>query len=162
MKKIFLIVLALVFVSVPAFAVDSTMVCTDKKINFESGVGHKVQCTATASGTAFTTLEVKNAAGESINLAGQFLYLVSVVNGATGPTNDTDLVIREDSATGIDILGGSGTNMIDNAATNTFRPVVTSVAASPPIMGPLFIGASNNSVSSAIFVITLWTVPRIP
>lgn len=161
MKKILGIVLSLVLFAVPAFAA-STLVCTDTKINFVSGIGHKVACTATGDAATFTTLQIKDSAGNAINLAGQYLYLVSVVNGATGPTDNSDLVLLEDSDSGVDILSGSGANMIDNAATNTWRPISGSVAYSAPIMGPLFVGASGNIVSGAIFVLTLRTVPQAP
>lgn len=159
MKK--LLVLAMVLLAVPAFAA-STLVCTDTKINFAGGVGHKVACTATADATTFTTLQIKDAAGNAIDLAGQYLYLVSVVNGATGPTDNSDLVLLEDSTSGVDILSNSGLNMIDLSATNTWRPLSGSVAYSAPVMGPLFVGASGNSVSGAIFVLTLRTVPQAP
>jgi hypothetical protein len=161
MKKMLALVLALILFAMPAFAV-STLVCTDTKITFVSGVGHKVACTATADSTTFTTLEMKTAAGESINLAGQYLYLVSVVPGGTAPTDNSDLVINEDTSTGVDILSNSGLNMIDNATTNTWRPLSGSVAYSAPVMGPLFVGASGNSVSGAIFILTIRTVPQSP
>jgi hypothetical protein len=160
MKKL-LIVLVLILFAGNAFAA-STLVCTDTKITFVSGVGHKVACVATADATTYTTLEVKDAAGNAINLAGQYLYLVSVVPGATGPTDNTDLEILEGSATGPDILAGSGANMIDNTATNTFRPLSNAVAYSAPIMGSLFVKASANSVSGAAFTLTLRTVPQSP
>ena len=161
MKKMLALILVVVLFAVPALAV-STLVCTDTKISFVSGVGHKVVCTATADSTTFTTLEMKTAAGASINLAGQYLYLVSVVPGGTAPTVDTDLVINEDGISGVDILSNSGLNMIDNATTNTWRPLSGSVAYSAPIMGPLFVGATGNSVSGAIFTLTLRTVPQSP
>jgi hypothetical protein len=161
MKKMLALVFVVILFAVPAFAV-STLVCTDTKITFVSGVGHKVACTATADSTTYNTLEMKTAAGASINLAGQYLYLVSVVPGGTAPTDNSDLVINEDTSTGIDILSNSGLNMIDNATTNTWRPISGTVAYSAPIMGPLFVGASGNSVSGAIFILTIRTVPQSP
>ena len=161
MKKMLGVVLAVLLVAGPAMAV-STLVCTDKKINFAGGVGHKVACTATADATTFTTLQVKDSVGNAIDLAGQYLYLLSVVPGGTAPTDNSDLVLLEDSATGVDILSNSGLNLIDNATTNTWRPLSGSVAYSAPIMGPLFVGASGNSVSGAIFILTIRTVPQSP
>jgi hypothetical protein len=161
MKKMLALVLAVVLFAFPALAV-STLVCTNTNITFVSGMGHKVVCTATADSTTFTTLEMKNAAGEAINLAGQYLYLVSVAPGGTGPTDNSDLTINEGSTTGVDIIAGSGLNNIDNATTNTWRPISGTVAYSAPIMGPLFVGASGNSVSGAIFILTIRTVPQSP
>jgi len=161
MKKILAVILAFVIFAVPAFAV-STLVCTDTKVTFVGGVGHKVACVATGDAATFTTLQIKDAAGSNINLVGQYLYLLSVVPGATGPTDNTDLELLEDSATGPDILSGTGTDKIDNTATNVFRPLSGAVAYSAPIMGTLWVKASNNSVSGAIFTLTLRTVPQSP
>ena len=96
------------------------------------------------------------------DLAGQFLYSVTCGNGATGPLDNSDLYITEDSEAGADILGGSGENQADNATTNTFRPLVNNVAAAVPIYGNLFVKINNSNIASGVSVITLRTVPRMP
>lgn len=96
------------------------------------------------------------------DLSGQFLYSLTVANGTTGPTDNSDLTLHEDSETGPDILGGSGTDMCDNATTNTFRPTVNNVACAVPIYGALYAKILNNSINSSNTVITLRTIPRLP
>jgi hypothetical protein len=161
MKKMFLIGMVLALFAGTALAA-STLVCTQKMTSFSGLNGYLVTCTATADGTAYTTLQLKDSAGTALNLEGQFLYMVTAAPGGTGPTDNSDLEILEMTASGYDILGGIGLNMIDNATTNSFRPTVNSVAAAVPIYGPLFVKASGNSVSTAIFVLTMRFVPRIP
>jgi hypothetical protein len=161
MKKILVLVLAFILFAMPVFAV-STLVCTNRKVDFNGFNGYIVTCTSTGDVATFTTLEMKYADGTSVNMAGQFLYMVTVAPGGTGPTDNSDLSILEMTSGGYDILGGIGLNMIDNATTNSFRPTVNSVAASVPIYGPLFVAAANNAVSGAIFTLTMRFVPRIP
>jgi len=96
------------------------------------------------------------------DLSGQYLYSVTVANGTTGPTDNSDLTLHEDSETGVDILGGSGTDQADNATTNTFRPLINNVAAGVPIYGPLYAKILNNSINSSNTVVTLRTIPRLP
>ena len=156
MKKFFLVIVLVMF-SMPALAT-STLTCTQTNQIFGNGHGYKTVCTVTADsgGTTFNTLLLP------VGLGGQYLYMLITVPGGTAPTVDTDLVINMDSATGPDILGGSGANMVDNATTNAWRPTVNSVAASVPIYGDLYVGVSNNSVTNATFTLYLLTVPQIP
>jgi hypothetical protein len=154
MKKILFLFLALLFSS-QAFAA-STLVCTQDEVFFSGELGKKITCVATADGTSYSTLAIDKSA------VGMYLYLVSVSPGATAPTDNSDLTILQGSASGIDILGASGANTIDNATTNTFRPVINSVAAAVPIFDTLYVAASGNLVASAVFNLTLYFVPHIP
>lgn len=121
----------------------------------EKGFKSTFVITAAANGAANNLLV-------PYDLSGQFLYSLTVANGTTGPTDNSDLTLHEDSETGADILGGSGTDMADNATTNTFRPLVNNVAAAVPIYGPLYAKILNNGINSSNTVVTLRTVPRIP
>jgi hypothetical protein len=101
---------------------------------------------------AFYENEVAEAAGKVLNLAGYFLYQVVHDVGATGVTDNSDLSLLEHSSTGYDVLGGAGTNFLDNAdatpLANT-KPWLNGSESAMPIYGPLYIKIENNAVNSA-------------
>ena len=65
-------------------------------------------------------------------------------------TDNTDLSVLEHSSTGYDVLGGAGTNFMDNAdatpLANT-KPFVNGSESAVPIYGPLYLKIENNSVN---------------
>lgn len=82
------------------------------------------------------------------NLHGYYLYEVKIVPGGTGPTDDSDLYIKD--ANGIDLLGGEGVNKVDNATNSHFQPVFFS-----RIDSKLTLDVDNNSEASSTYTITL-------
>jgi len=86
-------------------------------------------------------------------LSGWSLDSVKTVPGGTGPTDDTDLVIHDQDD--LDILGGNGANMIDNATVNATVPSVDGQNKRIPITGKLTTVVTNNAVNSAIFDIKM-------
>lgn len=121
-------------------------------------------CNSTTGGFVTTPVymtEAQETAGSIPDFTGFFLYQVAYYYGTTAPTNDSDLEIREGSATGKDILYGAGTDKIDNATNNNFQPFVNGSDSVMPIYGPLYLVISNNSVNSATGTIVLKFLPGI-
>jgi hypothetical protein len=75
--------------------------------------------------------------------------------GGTAPTDATDLYIYQHSSSGVDLLDGGGVDKIDATSTLTFQPLINSAENPVPIMGDLYLAASNNSVNAAIFTVEL-------
>jgi hypothetical protein len=74
--------------------------------------------------------------------------------GATGPTDDSDLTIKKN---GVDILGGNGANIVDNAVDGYCVPKGTNSDSPFPVLvdHPLTVGIANNAVNSAVVTITM-------
>jgi len=111
-------------------------------------------CTADAADGSYPVTQIPYV------IAGRYLFSVNTYYGATGPTDNTDLEILADSNSGYDILNGSGTNQIDNAANNHFKPIVNDPTATAsdtvmPVYDDLYVKITNNSVNSAIVTIVL-------
>ena len=89
------------------------------------------------------------------NMRGMHLHSVRYTFSAvTAVTDNSDLVLREHtSATGVDILGGAGTNNIDAAANTVFAPLISTTIVSAPVFGDLWIEPSGNSVNAAIITL---------
>lgn len=108
-------------------------------------------CTADAAdgsypATALTTAQKKY-------VRGWWLSHVKIDPGATGPTDNSDLTLTVGS---FDILGGNGTDAIDNAVNCVLVPYGSGGDAQYPMTDDdLTINITNNSVNSAVTVITL-------
>lgn len=84
---------------------------------------------------------------------GMFLDSVFSIPSATGPTDDTDLIINDKYD--VDMLGGNGANLIDETAKNGTVPVLNGQNKRVPLTGKATTVISNNSVNSAIFDIVM-------
>lgn len=91
-------------------------------------------------------------------IKGMSLGKIRTLFGATAPTDDVDLQIKD--ADSVDILGGGGTNMIDSATNNEFWPLVDGQPTLQPIEGALTLSVANNSVNTALFTVELYIYDR--
>jgi hypothetical protein len=144
MKK--LIVFAILLFSANAFAASSTVWTVQG-----GGDWIEVQAvfTCDASAATYTTEVFKDAAGNTLDLDGYYLYHIAYYYGSTAPTDNSDLTVLEHSSSGRDILHGCGANVIDNATNNDFKPCIGAAPAAMPIYGPLYLAIANNAVNSA-------------
>jgi hypothetical protein len=78
------------------------------------------------------------------------LVQATIVPGATGPTDDSDLSLT-DSITGVNLVATSGANAVDNATTNVIAPDNTSNI----VVGGLTLSIANNAVNNASVTIYL-------
>jgi hypothetical protein len=106
-----------------------------------------------ASPAAVALDNILTTAGDRVDsVAEWWLFKVSVLFGAVGPTDNSDLYLyRAYGSTKIDILGGNGANAIDNAANNTFYPATSA----QPLIGSDLLVITNNAVNSAICYIVV-------
>ena len=118
------------------------------------GLEVTVVCTADAGAASYpVTLMPYDAKG---------MYLFSVntyFDAVTPATDNSDLAIL-DAAAGKDILNGGGTNQVDIAANNHFKPIVndpTGTASDTimPVFTPLYVKLTGNAVNSAVVTIVL-------
>ena len=87
----------------------------------------------------------------------ELIKVQTVPDGVTGPTDNTDFTI--DDANGIDMLGGAGANMIDNAASNEFGPLSNSENVTQLVTSQWTLTqASEQAVNSAEYDIYLYFV----
>ena len=111
----------------------------------------KLTCTAEVGAATYPATVVNDLAGVSdYDLRGLKLYSVATVPGTPGPTDNTDLTITD--RYGIDILAGSGANIIDNTALNR---LVIGIASGVIITGDITVNISANAVNAATFDIIL-------
>ena len=147
MKKI-LCIATIIFV----FAFNVFASSTNTYIFHDGGNTKQLRITITCgAGTATATVTKI-----PYNFRGYILTSVETYYGSTGMTDDSDLLIYQHSGTaGKDILNGAGTNMLDNATNNTFKPWINSTEAFALVTGDLYITFSNNSVDAAIVEVVL-------
>lgn len=88
------------------------------------------------------------------NMRGMHLHSVRYTfSGTTPVTDNSDLTLNEHTTTGVDILGGAGTNMLDIAANNVFAPLIGTTVVTAPVFGDLYITPTNNAVNAAIITL---------
>lgn len=144
MKRIFSGLVLSLFLYGVGFAASATVYTLED----QGGVKQvKAITTCTAGTSTFTTQAIP------FNLRGCRLHSIRYLYGATGPTDNSDLVLNEHSATGPDILGGAGVDIIDNATNNYAAPILGSTGTEAPIYGELYPVMNNNSVNAATFTI---------
>jgi len=92
------------------------------------------------------------------NLVGLELYLVGAYPGSPAPTDATDSTIMQD---GIDLLGGKGTDLIDNTGHTQTLVGPSGSYAPQPVTGKLTLNISNNAVGSAVtYLILMFRYPN--
>lgn len=90
---------------------------------------------------------------QASDLTGYWLSHVKVNPGTTGPTDNSDLTVKWG---GVDVLGGNGVNIVDNAVEGYCTPKGTNADAQWPMSGEaLTIGIVNNAVNSATVEVQL-------
>ena len=117
-------------------------------------------CTANSGDATFlSTVSTDDASwhGQTYTqlIRGWNLYKVQTLYGATAPLDDSDLVINDENS--IDVLGGAGTDMIDNATNNEFVPLIGGATpGAQPIISKLTPVITNNNVNSAVTYVKLF------
>jgi len=149
MKKLILTLLLIVWASSAIAAGTITFAYEEVDKRGKHWIQVTATCTADSGDASYPDTEI------GIDVSGTYLMQVRTFFGGTGPTDNTDLYLKENSATGYDVLNAAGENRIDNAANNDFQPTIDSDASAVPIYGPLYIDIDNNSVNSAIVTIVL-------
>jgi len=92
-------------------------------------------------------------------IVGWTLHRIAVNPGATGPTANSDFTLLDKDS--VDLLDGNGTDLIQNATSKASYPQINGLPAQEPITGALTVTITNNSVNSAVIVITLKLVKSI-
>ena len=80
---------------------------------------------------------------------GYALFKGQVIPGATAPTADSDLYLKDSN--GIDLLGSAGVDQIAAATPLEFLPLIGTNVSLQPITDALVFSVANNSVNSATF-----------
>src|SRR3990172_10662655 len=113
MKK-FILALALVILAAPCFAAQTATVWAVYDV---PGFGIEVHATYTCDDTdgTFATEVFKDSSGNTLHLAGYYLYQVVHDVGATGVTANSDLYIPQHINTGYDLMNGAGVDFLDNS-----------------------------------------------
>jgi hypothetical protein len=115
-----------------------------------------VTMSLTASGGTFSSLAINNDNANAMTLlTGYWLSHVKVIPGATGPTDDSDLTL---TFNGVDILGGNGANIVDNATNGYCVPFGSNTDAQYPMSGSddvLTVNITNNLVATASVTVIL-------
>ena len=105
-------------------------------------------CTADASDGSFpataTSTDITNA------IKGYYLYKLITNPGTTAPTANYDITITDED--GIDIMGGNAMNRHTSNSESTY-PMIGTQPFAQPIIGPITLNITNNSVNSAGIVI---------
>ena len=146
--RCFLVALVLVLVlglfSTKVYAA-GTVSQTDKKVYGNVRV-LTFTCTADSSAHTFPV------AASEIDIDG-FVFLVVTNPGTTAPTDDYDITLTD--ADSVDIMGGELEDR-DEANSEQAVPLIDGVFGSRFVKGPLTITISNNSVNSAVTVVTVF------
>jgi hypothetical protein len=160
MKRIIFVCIFILALAGEAFAVASSVSWISYRYvsnSKQEGIEVYATYTCDSANGSFTTTpfyetEQTEALGTILDLRGYYLYQIVHDVGATGVTDNTDLEVLEHSSTGRDILGGAGTNFMDNADATPLAntsPWRDGVAAPMPVYGHLYLKISNNVVNSA-------------
>jgi hypothetical protein len=148
MRKYIFVIFALLAMAGNAFAA-GTVVQSDSVVRVGMATV-TLTCTADSSDGSYpaTALDLDF-------VDGFYLYEVRTSPGATGPTDASDFTLT-DSA-GLDILGGAGTNQLDNTTDLRFFPKNSAggYAYHAITDTTVTLTITNNSVNSAVTTITL-------
>jgi hypothetical protein len=106
-------------------------------------------CTADASNGSWPAVALSQSHID--RLTGFYLYKLIINPGATPPTDNWDFTITDSD--GIDILGGSGSNMHTTNSAMIAPKLNSSTYFAQPIYGALNLNISGNIVHSAVIVI---------
>ena len=111
-------------------------------------------CTADAGDGSYPETVVNTLAGlAGFDIRGLKLYSVKTIPGTPGPTDNSDVAITDKY--GIDLLGGKGTDIIDNTAKNWVVFGYSTYTIEPLITGNISIVITGNIVNSAITTVVI-------
>lgn len=147
MRKLLGILVGLAFLLSTTFALAAgTITYTEKKLPNNVWV-ITFTCTGDGSGGSYPS-DVSNA----MDIEG-YVFLVITNPGSTGPTDDYDIVLND--ADGVDIMGGQLEDR-DESNSEQAVPYIDGVRGSRYVHGVLTPVITNNSVNSAVTVITIY------
>ena len=113
MKRFVLILAALLFISAPSYA---AMTCVDDGItHLGFGEEYDFSMTCTFDTTPGTAVAAFPATIQSYLNLGYYVYTFTIIPGTTGPTDNSDLQIKDSVGRTIISASGNGANVIDNA-----------------------------------------------
>lgn len=88
-------------------------------------------------------------------IRGWHIYKVQTLYGTVAPLDNSDLVINDSNS--VDLLGGAGTDQIDNATNNGIISLIGGgTPGTQPIDSKLTPVITNNNVNSAVVTIKLF------
>ena len=110
-------------------------------------------CVGDSSGGGIPDTTTEAAITERIK--GCYLIKCHLITGTKAPTADSDVYIKD--ADGIDLLGGSGVDALDNSASTGIQlwPTVVTQYGRQPITGALVLDVDGDSVASAVYSVKL-------
>lgn len=111
----------------------------------------------TASGSAFADATIPPSFLERVQ--GWFVDQVEVVPGSPAPTANSDLVILDED--GLDILGGSGVNLVSDTTTTGAVPSTGGQNKRTAIRTNLTVRVTGNAVSGAALEVVLVLVREV-
>ena len=156
-KKFMLIFLSIMMISTDIFAAGSSVVATDPVIlrrgMFGDGDIATMTLTFTADDTDGSFPSYTMTESQTGTVRCYWLSHVKITPGTTGPTDNSDITVTWG---GVDILGGNGSNIVNNATSGYCVPYGSSGQAQFPMIGEqLTISITGNAVNSATVGVTL-------
>ena len=131
-----------------AYSVTPTFTMTGSRGSERAQLSLACQC---ATDHSFTNYAFPSANIETLRRGGYCLWKIQTIPGGTPPTDNTDMTLLDSGS--VDILGGAGANMIDNATKNEFSPLINGSPSLQPVLSALTLTVSNNAVADATFTI---------
>lgn len=153
MKKFFMII-ALLALLIPSISLATTAItCTE--IPNIIGSGPATELVLKCTGDQDTTVTIASSMDANYCLGRKLVEVLTYPTaGGTGPTDATDMTLVMN---GLDILGGKGTNLIDNSTTEqTFAySLDTGLYYYPVIDSILTMAISNQAAAAGAWTIKL-------
>jgi hypothetical protein len=151
MKKTMMALSAIILlVAVNVWAAGTITQSIDTNFVEKSRVQMVVTFTATADASDGSFPSTATSTDITNKIKGYYLYKLITNPGSTAPTDNYDIVLNDED--GIDLLGGNGANR-DTTNSEATYPVIGSQPFAQPILGPITLVITNNSVNSAGIVI---------
>lgn len=153
MRKRLGVVLLLIALLIPGLVL-AAGTCVETAATFDDRIVITITCTADAATAVFSDHTIARAMTDAITtMRGTWwLTVVKTRPGSTAPTTASDLTLED--ASGYDVLGGAGTNMIDATSTLDFYPQNSQGDYRYwPVVSTLTQKIANNAVNSAISIV---------
>jgi len=111
-------------------------------------------CTADAGDSSYPATVLNTLAGlADFDIRGLKLHSLKTIPGTPGPTDDSDITVTDKY--GVDLLGGKGADIIDNAAKNWVVFGYSTYTIEPLITGNITVTITNNAVNGAVTTVVI-------
>lgn len=100
---------------------------------------------------AIADTDFSSALMTELKQGGYCLFKVQTIYGVTPPLDDSDVIIKDSND--IDILGGAGADMLDNAANNEFLPLIGTDTVLQPVVDQLTLDVDGQTNVDATYTI---------